>query len=133
TLDPTFYAKYLGSREVLETSAFDPVLRAKVKVVSKQVEEFLDERFLRHAVRDRRGVAVFVPTRAEVERLAGEVGERWPRLSTAFYHGGEPIRVIRPFLEGQVKKPFLLAMTAAGQSALNIPGLDTVGVTDARC
>jgi hypothetical protein len=132
TVDPSFYAKYLGSREVLETSAFDPALRAKVKVVSKQVDEFLDERFLRHAVRDRRGVAVFVPTRAEVERLAGEVGEVWPRLSTAFYHGGEPIRVIRPFLEGQVKKPFLLAMTAAGQSALNIPGLDTVVIYDAR-
>jgi hypothetical protein len=67
-----------------------------------------------------------------VERLAGDLEARWSRLSTAFYHGGEPIRVIRPFLEGSVPKPFLLAMTAAGQSALNIPGLDTVIIYDAR-
>lgn len=132
TVDPSFYAKYLESAEVLETSAFDPRLRAKVTVVPKDVEEFLDDRFLRHVMKERRGVAVFVPTRAEVERLAADIGEKWPRLSAAFYHGGEPIRVIRPFLEGSVERPFLLAMTAAGQSALNIPGLDTVVIYDAR-
>src|SRR5204863_7942963 len=48
------------------------------------------------------------------------------------YHGGEPIRVIRPVLEGTVKKPYLLAMTAAGQSALNVRGLDTVVIDDTR-
>jgi hypothetical protein len=132
TVDPTFYARYLESVEVLETSAFDPKLRAKVTVVPKDVEEFLDDKFLRHVIEQRRGVAVFVPTRAEVERLAADLGARWSRLSAAFYHGGEPIRVIRPFLEGSVEKPFLLAMTAAGQSALNIPGLDTVVIYDAR-
>src|SRR2546426_5954905 len=83
-------------------------------------------------MRERRGVAVFVPTRAEVEQIAKELGDRWPNLATAFYHGGEPIRVTRPFLDGQVKRPFLLAMTAAGQSALNIRGLDTVVIYDAR-
>src|SRR5206468_919822 len=61
-----------------------------------------------------------------------ELGSRWQQLATAFYHGGEPIRVIRPFLDAQVSRPFLLAMTAAGQSALNIPGLDTVIIYDAR-
>jgi hypothetical protein len=132
TVDPAFYAGYLGSVEVLETSAFDPALRARVTVVPRDVQEFLDDRYLRHVIRERRGVAVFVPTRAEVERLAGELADRWPRLAAAFYHGGEPIRVIRPFLEGAVPKPFLLAMTAAGQSALNIPGLDTVVIYDAR-
>jgi hypothetical protein len=132
TVDPAFYAKYLNSAEVLETSAFDPRLKAKVQVTPKDVEEFLDDRYLRHVIREKRGVAVFVPTRAEVERLAGDLEARWSRLSTAFYHGGEPIRVIRPFLEGHVPKPFLLAMTAAGQSALNIPGLDTVVIYDAR-
>ena len=60
------------------------------------------------------------------------MSERWPRLTAAFYHGGEPIRVIRPFLEDEVQKPVLLAMTAAGQSALNIRGLDTVVIYDAR-
>jgi ATP-dependent helicase HrpA len=132
TVDPAFYARYLNSAEVLETSAFDPRLKAKVQVVPKDVEELLDDRYLRHVIREKRGVAVFVPTRAEVERLARDLEERWSRLATAFYHGGEPIRVIRPFLEGTVPKPFLLAMTAAGQSALNIPGLDTVVIYDAR-
>lgn len=132
TVDPTFYASYLRSDHVLETSAFDPALRARVEVVAKDVRDFIDEKFVRRVIRERRGVAVFVPTRAEVERLAQEVGTRWLKLNTAFYHGGEPIRVIRPFLEGEVDKPFLLAMTAAGQSAINVPGLDTVVIYDAR-
>jgi ATP-dependent helicase HrpA len=132
TVDPAYYARYLNSAEVLETSAFDPRLKAKVQVVRKDVAEFLDERQVRHILRERRGVAVFVPTRAEVEQLADDLGERWRRLNAAFYHGGEPIRVIKPFLAGEVPKPYLLAMTAAGQSALNVPGLDTVVIYDAR-
>lgn len=132
TVDPAFYAEYLDSAEVLETRAFDPERAAKVRVVALQPLEFLDQRFVRRAVRERRGVAVFVPTRAEVEQIARELGDRWPALNTAFYHGGEPIRVIRPFLDGEVARPFLLAMTAAGQSALNIRGLDTVVIYDAR-
>jgi hypothetical protein len=132
TVDPTFYAGYLNSSEVLVTQAFDPALRAKVQVLPQQPEEFLNERYIRHVIKDKRGVAVFVPTRAEVEKLAENLGEQWPRLTTAFYHGGEPIRVIRPFLEDEVARPFLLAMTAAGQSALNVRGLDTVVIYDAR-
>ncbi len=132
TVDPTFYAEYLNSAEVLSTQAFDPALKAKVEVLPQQPEEFLNERYVRRIIKDKRGVAVFVPTRAEVEKLAVGLGAQWPRLNTAFYHGGEPIRVIRPFLEGEVDRPFLLAMTAAGQSALNVPGLDTVVIYDAR-
>src|SRR5438309_2683943 len=132
TVDPTFYARYLDSAEVLETRAFDPARAAAVRVLPEQPLEFLNERFIRRAIRERRGVAVFVPTRAEVEQIAGELGDRWQGLPTAFYHGGEPIRVIRPFLDGEVRRPFLLAMTAAGQSALNIRGLDTVVIYDAR-
>ena len=132
TVDPTFYARYLESAEVLHTYAFDPKLKAKVQVLPQTPEEFFNERFVRHIIKERRGVAAFLPTRAEVERLGEELGEQWKRLNTAFYHGGEPIRVIRPFLEGEVERPFLLAMTAAGQSALNVPGLDTVIIYDAR-
>jgi ATP-dependent helicase HrpA len=132
TVDPAFYARYLGSAEVLATQAFDPKLKAKVQVLPQAPDEFLNERYVRHIIKERRGVAVFLPTRAEVERLGAELGEQWKRLTTAFYHGGEPIRVIRPFLEGEVERPFLLAMTAAGQSALNVPGLDTVVIYDAR-
>jgi len=132
TVDPAFYARYLDSAEVLLTYAFDPKLKAKVQVLPQAPDEFFNERYVRHIMKERRGVAVFLPTRAEVERLGRELGEQWKRLSTAFYHGGEPIRVIRPFLEGEVERPFLLAMTAAGQSALNVPGLDTVIIYDAR-
>src|SRR6266705_2851337 len=132
TVDPAFYARYLGSVEVLETRAFDPARAADVRVLPQQPLEFLNDRFMKDVLRKRRGVAVFVPTRAEVEQIAKELGDRWQGLPTAFYHGGEPIRVIRPFLDGQVRRPFLLAMTAAGQSALNIRGLDTVVIYDAR-
>jgi hypothetical protein len=132
TVDPEFYARYLKSAEVLLTYAFDPKLKARVQVLPQKPDEFLNERYVRHIIKERRGVAAFLPTRAEVERLGAELGEQWKRLSTAFYHGGEPIRVIRPFLEGEVERPFLLAMTAAGQSALNVPGLDTVIIYDAR-
>src|SRR3954465_5122704 len=132
TVDPSFYARYLNSAEVLATQAFDPALKAKVQVLPQKPDEFLNERYIRHVIKEKRGVAVFLPTRAEVERLGVELGEQWKRLTTAFYHGGEPIRVIRPFLEAEVDRPWLLAMTAAGQSGLKIRGLDTVVIYDAR-
>ncbi|HET7584437.1 MAG TPA: DEAD/DEAH box helicase [Gemmatimonadaceae bacterium] len=132
TVDPTFYARYLDSAAVLETTAFDPTKRAKVRVIRRKPLEFLDERFLGQVQREKRGVGVFLPTRASVEEVASIVERRYPRIETAFYHGGEPIRVIRRFLENAVRKPYLLAMTAAGQSALNVQGLDTVVIDDTR-
>ncbi|HUQ97991.1 MAG TPA: DEAD/DEAH box helicase [Gemmatimonadaceae bacterium] len=132
TVDPSFYARYLNAATVLESSAFDPAKAADVKVVRKEPISFLDDRFLQSVVKERRGVGMFLPTRAGVEAAAELVGERFPRINSAFYHGGEPIRVIRPFLEGEEKKPYFLAMTAAGQSALNVHGLDTVVIDDTR-
>ncbi|HEY4320025.1 MAG TPA: DEAD/DEAH box helicase [Gemmatimonadales bacterium] len=132
TVDPAVYRDYLRSDEVLQTSAFNPALKARVTVTARQPAEYLDDRTVRRFIAAKRGVAVFLPTRAEVERLGEELGNRFPQLATAFYHGGEPIRVLRPFLEGEVPKPYLIAMTAAGQSALNLPGLDTVVIYDAR-
>ena len=133
TVDPSFYAHYLESVEVIETTAFDPQKAARVRVSNaSRPLEFLGERFLRHAVKENRGVAVFVPTRASTEEIASKVGEQWTRMYTAFYHGGEPITKLRPFLEGDAPHPYLLAMTAAGQSALNIQGLDTVVIEDAQ-
>ena len=132
TVDPTFYRTYLGSADVLEVYSFDPAKAADVKVVRKQPLEFLDDKFLQQVTRQRRGVGMFLPTRAGVEQAAGLVGDRFPRINTAYYHGGEPIRVLRPFLEGEERKPYFLSMTAAGQSALNVQGLDTVVIDDTR-
>jgi len=132
TVDPTFYARYLNAAAVLESSAFDPSKAADVKVVRKDPLSFLDDKFLQQVVKERRGVGMFLPTRAGVEQAAELVSERFPRINSAFYHGGEPIRIIRPFLEGEEKKPYFLAMTAAGQSALNVHGLDTVVIDDTR-
>ncbi|MDQ3698385.1 MAG: DEAD/DEAH box helicase, partial [Gemmatimonadota bacterium] len=132
TVDPSFYARYLNSAAVLETHAFDPQKAARVKVLPQRAGEFLDDRFLRDVVRERRGVGVFLPTRAAVEEAAAAVRARAPGIEAAFYHGGEPIRMIRPFLEDEVRKPYVLAMTAAGQSALNVRGLDTVVIDDTR-
>ncbi len=132
TVDPSFYARYLNAAAVVESSAFDPAKAAKVEVERKKPVNFLDDRFIQRAIKEKRGIGVFLPTRAGVEEVATDVGARYPRMQVAFYHGGEPIRVIRPFLEGEVEKPFLLAMTAAGQSALNVQGLDTVVIDDTR-
>ena len=132
TVDPAFYARYLDAASVVESSAFDPSKAADVQVLRATPLQFLDDKFLTRVQKESRGVGVFLPTRAGVEGVAATVGARFPRMTVAFYHGGEPIRVIRPFLEGAVKKPYLLAMTAAGQSALNVQGLDTVVIDDSR-
>ena len=132
TVDPSFYARYLNSTEVIESYAFDPHKAAKVKVVDEEPLQFLNDRFLQQVQKAGRGVAMFMPTRAMVEEAASHVQARFPRVNAAFYHGGEPIRVIRPFLEGTEKKPYFLSMTAAGQSAINVRGLDTVIIDDTR-
>jgi ATP-dependent helicase HrpA len=132
TVDPAFYARYLSSADVLEVSAFDPRKAADVQVIDRRARDFLDDRLLQQFQKQARGVALFVPTRRGVEDAAALVEMRAPRINVAFYHGGEPIRVIRPFLDGSERKPFFLAMTAAGQSALNIHGLDTVIIDDVR-
>lgn len=133
TVDPAFYREYLDSSEVIESTAYDPKKAARVQVsTSTNPHRFLSDRFLRHVIRENRGVAVFLPTRAETEDVANGVAERWPRINATYYHGGEPISKLRPFLEGDAPHPYLITMTAAGQSALNIQGLDTVVISDAH-
>lgn len=133
TVDPAFYRRYLRSGDVLEVYSFDPKKAADVQVVNRNPVDFLNGAFITEIIREKRGVGVFLPTRAGVEQAAQEVQERFPRLNAAYYHGGEPVRVIRPFLEDEgAPKPYLLAMTAAGQSALNVRGLDTIVIDDSR-
>jgi ATP-dependent helicase HrpA len=133
TVDPSFYSEYLGSSGVLEVYSFDETKKAKVEVLSRSPAEFLDDKFLKKVIADRRGVAMFMPTRAGTEDAARHVQESFPKIHAQHYHGGEPIRVIRPYLEeGGVTKPFFLSMTAAGQSAITVQGLDTVIIDDTR-
>src|SRR3954471_20454609 len=132
TVDPKFYARYLNSGEVLQVFDFDPAKAAQVKIINKEPPEFLDDKTLRGFVKEKRGVALFVPTRRGVEEAAEHVKMAAPRMNTAFYHGGEPVRILRPFLEQGEQKPYFLAMTAAGQSALNVRGLDTVIIDDVK-
>ncbi|HXT17434.1 MAG TPA: DEAD/DEAH box helicase [Gemmatimonadaceae bacterium] len=132
TVNPNFYKRYLESADVLEVYDFDPNKAATVKIVDKKPIQFLDDGFLRQLVKQKHGVALFVPTRRGVEDAAEHVRGMAPRVNTAFYHGGEPIRILRPFLEGGEQKPYFLAMTAAGQSALNVRGLDTVIIDDVK-
>lgn len=132
TVDPAFYARYLDSAAVLEVYAFDPDKAADVRVLNRRLRDFLEFRTVQQFQKQGRGVALFVPTRRGVEEAAARVAELSPRMNVAFYHGGEPIRAIRPFLDGGERKPYFLAMTAAGQSALNIHGLDTVIIDDTR-
>src|ERR1700693_2656530 len=67
TVDPTFYARYLKSQAVIESSVFDPAKAAKVRVLPLEVKQFLDAKFLQRRLKERRGVAVFGPPRAEAE------------------------------------------------------------------
>src|SRR3982750_4695173 len=87
TVDPAFYARYLDSADVIQSFAFDPSRAANVRVVREQPVRFLGGRFLQQVVRQRRGVGMFLPTRASVEEAARYVAERFPRINAAFYHG----------------------------------------------
>src|SRR6266536_648589 len=84
TVNPAFYAKYLNSADVLEVFNFDPNKAADVRVLHKKPLQFLDEAFLRQLVKQRRGVALFVPTRKGVEEAAEHVRRFAPRVNTAF-------------------------------------------------
>jgi len=132
TVDPSLYASYLNSADVLQVHAFDEKKQARVVIERKEPLAFLDEAFLRSVEREERGVGLFLPTRAAVEQATAHLRTHWPHIHSAYYHGGEPIRAIRPFLEGTETRPYVLAMTAAGQSALNVQGLDTVVIDDTR-
>src|ERR671916_2924575 len=70
TVDPTFYARYLDSGDVLEVYSFDPKKAAKVTVINRGPLDFMDEKFLQGVQRGNRGVGVFLPTRAGVEQAA---------------------------------------------------------------
>src|SRR3954451_4064743 len=73
TVNPEFYERYLDSAHVLEVFDFDPKKAANVRVLHKKPIEFLDAKFLQQVLKQRRGVAMFVPTRRGVEEAAEHV------------------------------------------------------------
>jgi hypothetical protein len=128
TIDPDVYARYLAARTVIRCRAYDPSRRASVKVSKDDLAEFLSHN-VESFIRERRGVAVFVPTRAMAEQMSKQYAE-YGRITSDFYHGGEKVEKLRQFLTGDVPRPFMIFMTSAGASSLNITGLDTVVVVD---
>ena len=128
TIDSTVYASYLNAQTVIRCDAFDPKRRALVSVTKMQLGQQL-ERMIEEIVQDKRGVAVFVPTRRMAEQVAQEFEDR-AGLHVEFFHGGESAEKLRPFLTGDIQRPFMIVMTNAGASSLNVVGLDTVVIVD---
>ena len=60
---------------MLEVYEFDEAKAAQVKVVNKDPLDFLDHRLLQQFRRERRGVAIFVPTRKGVAQAAVSLEE----------------------------------------------------------
>lgn len=128
TIDPAVYASYLLARTVVSCAAFDPLRRAEVVLIDKDIDAFLNET-VNVLIAEKRSTAVFVSTRAKAEELCKRFG-KIEGLFCDFYHGGEKAEKLRQFLTGEVPKPFMIFMTNAGSSSLNIDGLDTVVIQD---
>ncbi|MDP3778537.1 MAG: hypothetical protein Q8R30_00635 [bacterium] len=128
TIDPAVYSSYLEARTVIHCTAYDPARRAEVVVKNSEVQYVLEDE-VDNFISEKRAVAVFVSTRAQAENLAKKFGEH-EGLTSDFYHGGEKAEKLRQFLKGEVPKPFMIFMTIAGASSLNVLGLDTVVIVD---
>jgi hypothetical protein len=131
TIDPSVYQEYLGARRVIACTAYDEARRAEVTYHrGGSAQRFLQLRLSEIAAGER-GVAIFVPSRAEAEALANEFNGQHG-VYVDFYHGGESAEKLRAFIEGSIPRPYVIAMTSAGASSLNLTGLDTVAIVD-RC
>lgn len=128
TIDPREYETYLSAATVIHCTAFDPAKKAEVVVLDDSVDNFLASH-VEEFIKEKRGVAVFVPTRAQTEMLSRKFSSA--DLTCDFYHGGESAeRKLRKFLIGAVERPFMVFMTTAGNSGLNVSGLDRIVVVD---
>ncbi len=141
TVAKEVYADYLESETVIECEAFDEAKRAEVKIYSSYEISVagLVEKLLPKIKSEKRAVAVFVTTRAAAENLASEFSEDHQDVRFDFYHGGESASKMKEFITG-VEPPFVVFMTPAGQSSLNLHKLvdgrqepiDTVVIVDKR-
>lgn len=135
TIDPAAYQHYFGAQSVIRCTAYDLDKRANVHYhigpmndVQAAVSAFLRQELDRIVTRGR-GVVVFVPARADAETLSAGLQDI-DGLHADFYHGGEPAEKLRQYMSGEVQRPFVIFMTAAGSSSLNLTGLDTVVIAD---
>jgi hypoxanthine phosphoribosyltransferase len=146
TIDPVVYKEYFKTETVLFCENKDPGKRAQVStykfhsgrgwatpgaVTTKKewIEYYLDDLGnLRRIKNEGHGVVVFLPTRASCEKYAKQYAQ--DGLSSDFYHGGESATKLLAYLRGQISKPFIVFMTAAGSSSLNVRGLDWVIIQD---
>ena len=91
---------------MLESSAFDPGKAADVKIVRKDPLTFLDDRFLQQVMKERRGVGMFLPTRAgDVRNVSRpefnyEVADWLPDGKRLLVSGNEPGKPSRSYLQG---------------------------------
>ena len=104
-----------------------------MKIVRKDAAEFLDDRFLQRVVKEKRGVGDVPADARGVEEAAEHVGDRvrrasTPRSITAASRSGSSAHFSRARRRSRTSS----RMTAAGQSALNVQGLDTVVIDDTR-
>ena len=134
TVDPTFYARYLDSRRRARGLRVRPgeggageggATRSRLSssTTASCSRSCKQQRGVGDVRADARGVEEAARLRARSRRRAST-----PRSTTAASRSA----ILRPFLEGGERKPYFLAMTAAGQSALNVQGLDTVVIDDTR-
>ena len=121
---PPSTREYLDSAEVIETSAFDPAKAADGARLEHHEPAGLPHRALPAArgEAEARGGRLRPHARGDGADRAGRWGSSWDRIFTEFYHGGEPVSKLRPFLEGDAPHPYLLSMTAAGPVGAQHPG-----------
>ncbi len=146
TIDPVVYKEYFNTDILLHCENKDPDKLAQVtkyKFSSGRgwvqpctiatgkdwIEYYLDDLGNLRCIQDEgHGVVVFLPTRAACEKYAKQYASE--HLHVDFYHGGESATKLLAYLRGQVEKPFIVFMTAAGSSSLNVRGLDWVVIQD---
>jgi len=112
---PPPWIRLFYARIGLGESARDPGVRsaraAAVHVLPKALE-FLNDRFMKRVLRERRRRAVFVPPGPKSSRFAKELGNRW-RTADRLLPRGRTDSGSSAVLDVRLRRPFLLAMTAA--------------------
>ncbi len=142
TIDAKVYVDYFNTKSVLLCEHKDPDKRAIVEtlkfswgrshepntIVTKTpfIEYYLETmENLKRIASGNHGVAVFLPTRAMCEKYALKYNGKHG-IQADFYHGGESADKLYPYMKGTIARPFIIFMTIAGSSSLNVKGLDWV-------